>query len=94
MSVHNIDIVITLRDQEVIITEISICAAEPDVGIMSSYCDGYKLTDAEGKDLDWELTTEEDDQITAAIAKWLEDDSLDYDDYDYDGDVSALGESE
>lgn len=87
MSTYTSDILITLRDQEVLITEIHVCAAEPDVGLMSSYCDGFKLTDAEGKDLDWELTSQEDDIVMSAINKWLEDGGadIDFDDY-YDGD--------
>jgi len=65
-----LDIFVELRGQEIVITNVTLCPAEPDVGIFNSYPDGYTLKDSNGKELDWypSLTKEENAIIDNAIA--------------------------
>lgn len=64
---RNLSTEVILRGREITIDEIVVYPAEPDVGIMSSYADGYVLKDEDGNELDWTLTKEEQDAIDNAI---------------------------
>jgi hypothetical protein len=62
--------VVTLRGKSWDIVDVAWCRAEPDVGIMSDYVDGYDLEDADGNRWDWDrdqLTAEEEQVIDKAL---------------------------
>lgn len=63
----NLQCKINLRGVLWAITDISICPAEPDVGIMSAYPEGWRLVDDQGKEADWEPTEEEIDLINNEV---------------------------
>lgn len=71
-----------LREQEVEIINIEFSGAAPSVGISRPVLESYDLEDSEGNPLNWEITDEEDDQITEEIYK-AEIDQLE-DDWDCD----------
>lgn len=87
-------IFLTLRGQEIVIDDIVMGAAEPDVGIMTRYLDEWTLKDSDGEELDWELTDEEVEAISQAVLKADDgDDDSDDDDWD-DKDYNDEGDDE
>lgn len=54
------------------ISDITMCPAEPDVGIMSVYPDGYTVV-LTGTDKEIELTVAEDDEVCDKIAEAYRD---------------------
>ena len=57
MKLPSIDIV--LRGMDVIVTDILIGRADPDVGVMADYIEEYTIRDSEERVLEWILTEEE-----------------------------------
>jgi hypothetical protein len=73
---------IELREQIVVLDDIKISPAEPDVGIMGSYIDGYSIKDIHGVPLDWDLTKEEEELVSDKLQVAI--DSYDEPDDDYE----------
>lgn len=68
---------VQLRGKEWEIVNVEMVGAEPDVGIMSAYVEGYDLQDADGNLWDWykeQLTSQEEKVVDLALNQLVEDD--------------------
>jgi len=65
---------VRLRGKIWTICNVSWCAAEPDVGIMSDYVDEFDLSDEDGNQWDWDtdqLTKEEDGIVNDSLSQLI-----------------------
>lgn len=77
---------VLLRGKLWTFTDVKWCGAEPDVGIMSAYPEGFDLEDADGNLWDWDkdqLTDEEDKVVNTALSLLVHEPDA-QGDYEYD----------
>lgn len=68
---------VQLRGKEWEIINVEMAGAEPDIGIMSAYVEGYDLQDADGNLWDWgkeQLTAEEEKAVDLVLNQLVDDD--------------------
>lgn len=71
------DVYLMLRGVECCVSGISMSPADPDVGIMSAYPDGYTVIDDQNRDITDSLTQEEEDKICEKICEVYADSQSD-----------------
>lgn len=79
---------VLLRGKLWTFTDVKWCGAEPDVGIMSAYPEGFDLEDADGNLWDWDkdqLTEAEDKVVNEALCMLTHEP-----DDEWDGDEDRL----
>lgn len=68
---------VQLRGKEWEIINVEMAGAEPDIGIMSAYVEGYDLQDPNGNLWDWDkeqLTAEEEKAVDLVLNQLVDDD--------------------